>query len=595
MAPPFFMVTGMNYEEAIEYIHSFQRTKRPLSATKKLLEKLGSPEKKLRYVHVAGTNGKGSTSAMIESALRAAGYCTGLFTSPFVTRFNERIRVDGVDIVDNDLAELVAELKPIVEAESEPLSEFEFVTVLGLTYFARRGCNIAIIECGLGGRNDCTNVIPAPESCVFTAIGLDHTKLLGSTVSEIAREKSGIIKPGTVAVSFGNSEEAERVLRARCDEVGARYIRTDMSSLEILGTGMKSCLFSFSGIENVRLPLAGAFQPYNAANAVTALRALADIGWLVSDESIRDGLERMSWKGRFELLSEKPDVILDGAHNPQACKATVDSLIEKENYKKIVFVIAVMADKDVNGIVSELLRASDTFVCVPLNYPRAMPKDELCDLINKRGESAIAADSISAGVSIARQLAGKGGAVCCLGTLYFQNEVRAALEGLEMRELFTMDKRDYDGIHNWFVRPSVRAIILREGRILMVRSRTLGFCKFPGGGIEPGESHIEALAREVGEESGYVIAKETARSFGMVHRVQKGDVGDIFLQDNFYYTCEIADQCERRLDDYEREEGFEPEWLTLDEAIKINAEYSGKYADMILRERRVLEIIKSEL
>ncbi|MBQ6755752.1 MAG: NUDIX domain-containing protein [Oscillospiraceae bacterium] len=585
----------MNYEEAIEYIHSFQRTKRPLSATKKLLEKLGSPEKKLRYVHVAGTNGKGSTSAMIESVLRAAGYCTGLFTSPFVTRFNERIRVDGADIGDNDLAELVTELKPIVEAESEPLSEFEFVTVLGLTYFARRGCNIAVIECGLGGRNDCTNVIPAPEVCVFTAIGLDHTKLLGSTVSEIAREKSGIIKPGTAAVSFGNSEEAERVLRARCVEVGARYIRTNMSSLEILGTGMKSCLFSYSGIENIRLPLAGAYQPYNAANAVTALRVLADIGWFVSDESIRDGLERMSWKGRFELLSEKPDVILDGAHNPQACKATVDSLIEKENDKKIVFVIAVMADKDVNGIVSELLRASDTFVCVPLNYPRAMPKVELCKLIKKCGGNAITADSISAGVSIARQLAGKDGVVCCLGTLYFQNDVRASTEGLEMRELFSMDKRDYDGIQNWFVRPSVRAIITRDGKILMVRSKTLGFCKFPGGGIEAGESHIEALAREVGEESGYLIAKESVRPFGMVHRVQKGDMGDIFLQDNFYYTCEIADQCERRLDDYEREEGFEPEWLTIDEAIKINAEYRGRYADMILRERRVLEIIKSEL
>ena len=595
MAPPFFMVKNMNYDEAIKYIHSFSRTKRPLSATQKLLEKLGSPEKKLRYVHVAGTNGKGSTSAMIESALRAAGYCTGLFTSPFVTRFNERIRVDGADIDDVSLAELVTELQPVVEAESEPLSEFELVTVLGLTYFARRGCNIAVIECGLGGKNDFTNVIPSPDVCVFTAIGLDHTRVLGSTVTDIALEKAGIIKQGSVAVSFGNSDEAEGVISERCRIEGARYRKTDMSTLSILGSGMRSCLFSYDGLENIRLPLAGAYQPYNAANAITALRALSDIGWLVSDEAIRDGLERMSWRGRFELLSSDPDIILDGAHNPQACRATVDSLLEKEGGKRLVFVAAVMADKDVDGIITELMRASDSFVCVPLNYPRALAKNELCDRLRKRGARAIAADTVSAGVSIARHLAGREGAVCCLGTLYFQNEVRAAVEGFDMRELFSMDKRDYDESADWFVRPSVRAIIVRDGKILMVRSRSLGFCKFPGGGIEPGESHLEALAREVGEESGCLIAPESVKPFGIVHRAQRGQNDDVFLQDNFYYTCETAGQCERALDDYEREEGFEPEWLSLDEAIKNDAEYRGKYADMILRERRVLEIIKKEL
>jgi dihydrofolate synthase/folylpolyglutamate synthase len=588
----------MNYDQAIEYIHSFPHgggNKRSLDAARAFLARLGSPEKSLRFVHVAGTNGKGSTAAMIESAFRAAGYCTGLFTSPYVRRFNERIRVDGCDIGDEALAELTAELKPFAEAEAAPLSEFEFVTALGLVYFARRGCGIVILEAGLGGRNDYTNVIPAPDACVFTAIGLDHTKQLGDTVEKIAEEKAGIIKPGAAVVSLGNSEAAERVFAARCEKTGARYLRTDTSSLTVHARSAGSSVISFGGIGNIRLPLAGEFQPYNAANAITALRALADTGWLISDEAIRDGLERVRWSGRFETLCGSPRIILDGAHNPQAAAACVKSLLNAFPEGHIVFVIAMMADKDVDGVVTELLGASRDFVCVPAGYPRAMPEEKLRGLIRGRGARALTAPSVRDGVAMARQLAGRDGAVCCLGTLYFQNDVRAAAEGFGMRELFALEDGvlNYDG--SWFVRPSVRAIVIRDGRLLTAVSSVKGYCKFPGGGIEPGETHAEALAREVREETGFEVLPGSIRPFGFVHRAQRGDCEDVFLQDNFYYTCSVGAEGERSLDGYEKADGFETAWLNPDEAIGINAAYSGEYGVMAEREKRVMELLRGSL
>lgn len=418
----------MTYEEALNAIHAvhWQGHKPGLERTRALLSALGDPHKALRFVHVAGTNGKGSTAAMLDSCLRAAGYRTGLFTSPYINRFNERVQVDGVPIPDGDLVRLVERVQPAAAAMADTPTEFEFITALGMLWFAEQRCDIVVLEVGLGGALDSTNVIDPPECAVITALGLDHVKELGPTLADIAAAKAGIIKPGAPAVSYGGAPEADRVIAAAAHACGAPLTVVDFTRLRLRGAGLDGQTFDFDGLAGLTLPLLAGYQPRNAAVAVTALRALRARGWDIPDEAIRRGLASVRWPGRFELLRRSPPFLLDGSHNAHGMRATADSLRSLFPGQKFVFLVSIMADKDADEMLRLLLPLAKAFVTVTAPSPRAIPAADLAARIEALGGSAEPAASIPAAVERTAALAA-GGPAAALGTLYFSGEVRQAV------------------------------------------------------------------------------------------------------------------------------------------------------------------------
>ena len=421
----------MNYEEAMQYIHAVQWAghKPGLSRTRTLLAALGDPHRQLKFVHVAGTNGKGSTAAMLAACLQAAGYRVGLYTSPFINRFNERIQVDGEQIPDRALVQLVEQVKPAADAMADVPTEFEIITALGMLWFAQQRCDIVVLEVGLGGTLDSTNVIDPPECAVITALGMDHVKELGPTLAEIASAKAGIIKPGSPVVSYGGAPEADAVIARAAERQNAPLNVVDFAKLNVRGGDLDGVNFDFDGLENIRLPLIGSYQPKNAAVAITALRVLRQRGWNIPESAVRQGLEQVSWPGRFELLRHSPAFLLDGSHNAHGMRATVQSLRDRFPGQKFVFLLSIMADKDVDEMLELLLPLAKRFVTVAAHTPRAMPAQTLAEHIRVRGGTAEPAPSIEAGVARAVALGGSG-PVCALGTLYFSGEVRTAFAQL---------------------------------------------------------------------------------------------------------------------------------------------------------------------
>ena len=417
----------MNYDEAMQYIHAVQWAghKPGLSRTRTLLAALGDPHRQLKFVHVAGTNGKGSTAAMLAACLQAAGYRVGLYTSPFINRFNERIQVDGEQIPDRALVQLVEQVKPAADAMADVPTEFEIITALGMLWFAQQRCDIVVLEVGLGGTLDSTNVIDPPECAVITALGMDHVKELGPTLAEIASAKAGIIKPGSPVVSYGGAPEADAVIARAAARQNAPLTVVDFAKLNVRDGDLDGVNFDFDGLENIRLPLIGSYQPKNAAVAITALRVLRQRGWNIPESAVRQGLERVSWPGRFELLRHSPAFLLDGSHNAHGMRATVQSLRDRFPGQKFVFLLSIMADKDVDEMLGLLLPLAKQFVTVAAHTPRAMPAQTLAEHIRVRGGMAEPAPSIEAGVARAVALGGSG-PVCALGTLYFSGEVRTA-------------------------------------------------------------------------------------------------------------------------------------------------------------------------
>ena len=408
----------------------FQGFKPGFSRTQALLDALGNPEKQLRFVHVAGTNGKGSVCACLSSILTAAGYKTGLYTSPYVVCWNERVQVNGEYISDADLMEAVEHIRPFAEGLEDAPTQFEVETALALWYFAHVQCDIAVLEVGMGGEWDSTNVIPAPEVAVLCAIGLDHTGVLGNTPAEIAGVKSGIIKPGCSVASYGSGQEAEAVIAARCTALGCPLERPDFSRLGDLRPGLEGCRFRYGDYRDLFIPLAGTYQPRNAALAVTAAELLRGRGWNITEQHIRDGLKNVRWPGRFEVLRRDPIFILDGSHNPHGMAATAESLRTYFGGEKLWFVMGVMADKDVSSIARLLAPLAAGFAAVEPPNPRAMKPDALADLLRREtGATAIPFTTIDAGVNWALNRArSTGGTAAALGSLYFSGQVRSAAE-----------------------------------------------------------------------------------------------------------------------------------------------------------------------
>ena len=294
----------MNATEAIEYIHSvcWKGSIPGLERTQTLLSLMGNPEKKLKFVHIAGTNGKGSTAAMTASILRKAGYRTGLYTSPYIYRFHERMQVDGEPISDEDLAAITEYVKPLASSMPVSPTEFELVSCIAFEYFARMNCDIVVLEVGMGGAMDSTNVIEVPEVAVITNIGLDHTDYLGRTVEEIALTKSGIFKENGHAVIYRGSASVEKVFEDVCAQKHVSLKKANFEGLKLLSHGLEGQVFDCGKWKGLELPLLGDHQLHNAAVVLAVAETLQELGWKITDQNIRDGIASVSWPGRFDIM-----------------------------------------------------------------------------------------------------------------------------------------------------------------------------------------------------------------------------------------------------------------------------------------------------
>ena len=417
----------MTYEEALSYIHSicWKGSKLGLDRTRELLGKLDDPQKELKFIHIAGTNGKGSTAAMLSSILEEAGYRVGLYTSPFINRFNERMQVNHQPIPDEELAALTEYVRPHADAMADSPTEFELITALAMVWFARQKCDIVVLEVGMGGELDSTNIIDVPEAAVIAAMGLDHVKELGPTMADIARAKAGIIKEGGRVVSYGGNPEADEVIAAVCRARKASLRQPDFSAIVPGDFGLEGQTFSYKGWRGLRIPLVGAYQMNNAAVVLETVEVLRQRGWSVSDEAVRKGLADTRWPARFEVLRRDPVFIVDGGHNPHGIRATAESLSRLFPGRKITFVTGVMADKDVEHILGLIVPLAEQFFTVRPDNPRAMDAGELAARIEAMGAKATACASVQDGVDRAIQAEGPHGVACALGSLYMSGEVRS--------------------------------------------------------------------------------------------------------------------------------------------------------------------------
>lgn len=421
----------MTGQEAVAYIDTFQwQAHAPgLERIRTLLHALGDPQKELKFVHVAGTNGKGSVCAYLASVLRCAGYRVGLCTSPFLEDFRERIQVDGKLIPPETLGELTELARPAAEAMEDHPTEFELITAVAMLYFRRCRCDIVVLEVGLGGALDASNVIDVPEAAVITAMGMDHAAILGPTLGDIAAAKAGIIKPGGAVVSFGGCPEADAVIRERCREQGAQLTEVDFSRLRVVGTGLDGTDLEFAPYGALHVPLVGLYQAKNAAVAVTTVEVLEKRGWEISRRALEQGLASVCWPGRLEVVRRAGPVILrDGAHNAHGMAATVESLRALFPGKKLTILMGVMADKDVEDMLKLLAPIAGQVFTVRPESPRAMPAEELAALVNRYGVPAVPCAGVAAGLQAAAEAAGADGAVCALGSLYLVGEVRRAAD-----------------------------------------------------------------------------------------------------------------------------------------------------------------------
>lgn len=429
--------------DPIAYINTprWQASRLGLERIRELLERLCRPQDRLKFVHVAGTNGKGSICAYLASILGAAGYRTGMFTSPYIERFEERIRVDGVMISPDELRDVTLAVREHAEAMAEETgdhpTEFELMTAVALEHFARCGCDIVVLEVGLGGRLDSTNVIDAPEACVIARIGLDHTALLGNTLAAIAGEKAGIIKEGSAVVSWPQESEAMAVIEHAAAEHGCELRVPDFAQLEEGAIRWEDGAspfrpFSYKEWADLRTGILGSYQPQNATVALEVVSVLRGRGWRIPDEAVRAGVAQTRWPGRFEIVEggSSPDgfaIVVDGGHNPQGARALADSLAEVFPGRKPVFVIGVLEDKDYPRMLEDVLPLGSAFVCVTPDNPRALPAHKLARAIRWTGQdllgcsacvNPVVARDFEDAIRRARELADPDALICAFGSLY---------------------------------------------------------------------------------------------------------------------------------------------------------------------------------
>ncbi len=419
----------MNVQEAIAYIHSnfWKGSGLGLERTQELLAKMGNPEKKLKFVHIAGTNGKGSTAAMTASILEKAGYRVGLYTSPYIYRFHERMQVNGQEISDEDLVAVTEYVRPFAQSMQVPPTEFELVCAIAFEYFLRKNCDIVVLEVGMGGAMDATNVIETPEVAVITNIGLDHTEYLGSTVEEIAKTKSGIFKPNGHAVIYRSSPSVEQVFEEVCREKNISLKKADFDGIVLHSHSLEGQIFDCGQRKNLQLPLLGSHQLNNAAVVLGIVDSLQAQGWNISEEHIRTGLRDTRWPGRFDIVGRDPLFIIDGGHNPQCFETIIQNIRDYLPGRKIIALTGVLADKDYADMYKPVMPFVQEFVCITPPNPRKLEAHQLAAFLTQAGAKATGTDSIEAGVRLALELAGTEGVVLCFGSLYTIGATRDAL------------------------------------------------------------------------------------------------------------------------------------------------------------------------
>ena len=411
----------MNYNEALEYIHNISWTfcKPGLERISELCARLGDPQKDLRFVHVAGTNGKGSFCSMLDSVLRSAGYKTGLYTSPYIRYFNERMCVNGEPISNDELAEITSYVRPIADAMTDKPTEFELITAVAFEYFKRNNCQVVILEAGMGGRLDSTNVIRDPILSVITGIALDHVAFLGDTVEKIAAEKAGIIKDSAPVLYGGEDASAGKIIAETAKERGSEFFSVDHTRIENLVSDLEGSRFDFLEHKNIKINLLGLYQPKNAAAVISAVDILRKRGLNISEEALLGGLENACWAGRFETISKEPLIIFDGAHNAQGIESAVRSISHYFKDKKVYVLTGVLKDKDYETIAANLSTvASRAFVMTP-DSPRALSAEDYAQVLADKGLAAEPFGSIAEAFDAARSAAlAHGVPLVCLGSLY---------------------------------------------------------------------------------------------------------------------------------------------------------------------------------
>ena len=417
----------MTADEAKQFIHEkiWQGSKPGLSRTRELLSKMGNPHQKLGFIHIAGTNGKGSTSAMLSSILKNAGYKTGLYTSPYISSFNERIRINGNPITDDELAEITEFCAPLALSMEDRPTEFELVTSVAMAYFARQKCDFVVLETGMGGRLDSTNIIEKPLCTVITNIGLDHTRELGNTVEKIAAEKAGIIKENCPTIIYDLPDNIREVISGRCSEMSSSLTSADFDAIVSISDNREGQVFSYKNFEALELPLLGTHQLKNAAVALETVSLLRSIGYHISDLAIKIGLKNTKWPARFEIVSENPYFVVDGGHNPQCAETVAENLQKYFPDMKRIILLGVLSDKDYMSLAENLNPAADSFVTINPESPRALSAYELAEKLGRFGKPVFACSSIEDGIKKSLDLAGQNGVICSVGSLYTAGTVRA--------------------------------------------------------------------------------------------------------------------------------------------------------------------------
>lgn len=423
----------MNYSASLAYLYSLQRhgIKLGLETVTLLMERLGSPHSRFRTLHIAGTNGKGSTAAMAAAVLQAAGYRVGLYTSPHLVDFRERIRVDGEMIAEERVSQLTQQLRDMCRQDLSP-TFFECTTAMAFQYFADSSVDAAVVEVGLGGRFDATNVI-RPVACAITTIALDHQEYLGPTLSSIAAEKAGIIKPRIPVVVGLLDAEAEGTINRIAVERQAPMHRLNR---EFRTAEESPSRFDYHGVnswyEGLTCPLAGRHQLDNAACALALLEMAAGDGILVSEQAVRQGLRSVKWEGRLEIVERRPTIVLDGAHNPAAASVLADSLFEMMRGRpqgRLVLVLGMMRDKNHRGFITPLRHLVGEIVLTQADLPRSATVPELRaalqDSVPSLHEAPVPADALA----LARQLAGPDDVICVTGSLMLVGDVTALYRG----------------------------------------------------------------------------------------------------------------------------------------------------------------------
>jgi dihydrofolate synthase/folylpolyglutamate synthase len=429
----------MNYEQALDYIHSIYKfgSKLGLDNINYLLQLMGNPHQGLKVIHVAGTNGKGSTCAYISSVLTEQGYRVGLYTSPYLEEFSERIRINGVNIPKENLAEITAFAKEKVElmlshGKTHP-TEFEVVTAIGFEYFKRQKVDYLVLEVGLGGRGDSTNVIDDPLVSVITPVAYDHIDYLGDTLSKIAFEKAGIIKSNCPVVTYPQEKEAMAVIEEVSKDVKAPLNIAPIHEVELVSyDDSGQCFHGFYGnekIENLKISMLGEHQIENAGVALAALNILTAFHQIpISKEALYRGFMNANWPGRLEVIGRNPTTIIDGAHNVHGMQALAKTIKNLYTGKSMILVIGILGDKDVEGMLGEIVPLADRIILARPNNPRAMDLDHLAEMIGSYGKTTIKSTSIPHAIQEALDCSTPEDLIVFCGSLYMIGDVRSILK-----------------------------------------------------------------------------------------------------------------------------------------------------------------------